>query len=249
MFDLIKSVALTRGSQLLSRYLGVLFLWFAAKVDAAAGLTPAQAENAGGTVAYLIIAGVLFAVDLLIHRQREKSTPTVAAVNSAGFIKFPLIVFALALLPGCFGTTQQAQNVAGYAEMSAIMYDRNRDKIDEGFLADYRANAQARADALAADAIKAEIGIDGRGNAKNLQLILEKKAAHYASIERVVVEMRKKIIDSKKDFANWMEYNAAMKQYLAQNVSSAEMLNQTSEQVVGALEHFISGKKSAPQAP
>lgn len=157
-----------------------------------------------------------------------------------------LLLLSLALISGgwsCAPQSTQAQAITGHMEASAVNYARNRDKVDEGFLSMYRQMAQSKADQLADDSIRAETGADGKANAQNLKIILEKKADHYANIERQVIAMRGKVIECDVDMTNLLEYNAGLQKYFAQRTSTAAMLNASGEQVIGMLGDFLGKKK------
>lgn len=156
-----------------------------------------------------------------------------------------LLLFAVLSLglTGCWGTSREANRAVESMEASAVNFAKNRDKIDEGFLQLYREQAQEKANDLAAAALKAEVKPDGTANAKNLQLILEKKAAHYASIEAQIIEMRKKIMQADPDMLNLLEYSKGLRGYFAHRTSTGELLNASGEQAIGMLTAFLGKKK------
>jgi hypothetical protein len=154
-----------------------------------------------------------------------------------------LLVTALLLaLSGC-GRSEQASNSVNNLELSAMSYHRNMEKVVNAFIDDYRTQARAVADQLAADAIRAEVGLDGKASAANLQLILNKKMEHYTQIELRVIDMRRKLIEANKDIDHLLQYSAALKSYFTQRTETAQLLNQSSEQLLQLLEQFVKGKK------
>lgn len=155
------------------------------------------------------------------------------------------ITVALVLLLGGCRERPQASRAMGVIEASSTAYDRNRDLIDEEFLAFYRAQMRKEADKLAEDAIRAETKVvDGQpmANPANLSLIYRKKAQDYRKIEEHIVGMRRKIIAAKRDHLNVLEYSKAMQQYFEQSTNTAEMLNRSSDQVFDAIEAFLKPK-------
>jgi len=153
-----------------------------------------------------------------------------------------IAVLPLVCFTGCY-RSNAAQNVNAAMEASAISYQKNMERVLEGFITDYRTQAQAKADELAADAIKAEVDpLTGKASAKNLQIILEKKVEQYALIEQRIVDMRKKIIAANVDIDHLLQYSASLKEYFKQRNNAAELLNQSSETTVKLLDQFVKAK-------
>jgi hypothetical protein len=147
----------------------------------------------------------------------------------------------LVLLCGCFAQPQ-AQNAVNMMEASAIHYQRNMDRVVEGFIGDYRRESQKTVDALANQAIAAEVGLDGKANAMNLQIILAKKVEQYQAIELRVIEMRSKILEASQDIEHLLKYSVALKEYFAQRNSTASVLNESSATLISTLDQIISKK-------
>ncbi len=160
------------------------------------------------------------------------------------FVAFALCVAYLGALGGCGARPQAAHSVAAM-EAHAINYDKNRDRIFEAFLADYRTRSKAEADRLAAEAIRAETKIvngETLANPGNLALIYRKRLEHYRTIEEHVAAMRRKLIAAKRDHAMMMQYSQALQRYFQASTDHAELMNRTGEQVLDTLEEFLQPK-------
>lgn len=151
-----------------------------------------------------------------------------------------LCLFGAAGMSGCSSTQAARATVA--MEESAINYRRNMGRVVEAFIADYKVKAQAEADALADAAIKAETGADGKVNPNNIRIIYEIKAEKYSIIERVAIGMRAKLIAADQDIEHLLQYSKALKEYFNQSTSTAQLLNQSSQQVIDLLDSFIQKK-------
>lgn len=189
----------------------------------------------GLAAAFILGEGSIDAIKALASKAKDEA-PKLLAILVVGLMCFGMV--------GC-GSSQQASGAVAAMEASAISYDRNMTRIVDAFIDDYRAKAVAEADRLAENALKAEVKIvngEALANPKNLQLILEKKAQHYAAIERNVIEMRKKIVTAHKDIDHLLAYSKGLQSYFEGKAQAAEILNHSSEQVLQFLDHFV-GKK------
>jgi len=145
---------------------------------------------------------------------------------------------------GC-GRSVEAEKTAALIELSAINHTRNMDRICEGFIQNYRMMAREKADSLAEAALKSITKVvngEAVANPKNVQFILQTKAKHYAKIESNCVDMRKKILSANQDIRNIEKLSKGLKAYFNQRADFGEILNQSSEIVVEALDAFT-GKK------
>lgn len=238
----LKTLLTGRLAQLLARYaafgLGAFAAWMGAKIDVA--------QLAGDSE---ILSAVIGAVILLLwdHFYCHKKDGTGNGGVSAGGAALVFVLF-LPFIGGCSFT--QAGRTVESINACALANQQKRDAIDEGFIADYRARARAEADGLAAAALRAETDAGGKASAKNVQIILETKAEHYAAIEARVVEMRMKIVQANLDMANLLSYNEKLKGYFKQQADTGQLLNQSSAQIGDMLTTFLKGKKaSAIPAP
>jgi hypothetical protein len=260
--ELVKTFLLSRATQILVKLAmgGLAFL--AAMINFAPA--PDALAQQQTFWAALIGSGLCFIWDVVTHRIKYGAWihHTGDGDGGGGGYMFPpqggapfiggmkpllnvllILVFFLPLLGGCSYT--QAGRTIDSINACALANQQKRDAIDEGFIADYRTNARAQADALADAALKAETDAAGKASAKNIQLVLEKKAEHYALIEATVVSMRMKIIAANLDMANLLSYNAQLKNYFKQQADNGQLLNSSSTQIVGMLSTFLQGKKAS----
>lgn len=246
--DAFKALIFSRLVQIGAKFLGVLLAgwgaWLAAKGHDP-NLSPEQAQGIADGVMQLVGAGLMVLSDLVIHAIRVKrdTAPEIEPGPNLNGILLILLPGVL-LLGGC--KTTQAQRTAESIRDSAVAYDLKRDAIDEAFIGAYRVQAIAKADELAAAAIIAETGPDGKANAKNVQVILAKKLEHYQAIEMVCGTMRSKIAAAKLDLANLLAYDAALKDYFRGQADFAKALNESSTKAIELLQQFLKGKGTAP---
>jgi hypothetical protein len=241
--DFLKAILLSRGAQLAARGAAYCLTFLAGLFGAQVGVE--QIAQSAETIGAILGAGVLFGWDMIVHRVQHgtwlKTIPDARPYNGGLVIAF-LLLPGLLGLTGCMQTNVRAKYTQDRIEASAVNYQANVEKLVHALIDDYRDTAIAKADELAAAAIAAETGADGKASAKNLQIIQNKKLEHYAYIERNVITLRSKLIAAAKDMDHVKQYSQAMREYWDKSASTAGILNQSSEQMIGLLEQFVGGK-------
>ena len=243
--DFIKKLILSRGSQLASRYIAVWLVFLAGKAGAN---IPSDQITGSAEVLGTILAGLfLLLVDVVIHTIRGKSEDedVPAAKPYSGP---PLIVFlalpALLALSGCVQSSARAKFANEAQAAAATNYQKNVERLVYALIDDICDSAYAKADELAADAEKAETGPDGKANAQNLRLIQDKKLAHYKQIELNRIALRGKLIEASQDMEHLRQYSKALSDYWDKSASTAGLLNQSSDAMIGLLDKFVKGSKA-----
>lgn len=239
--DFIKQLILSRGAQLSARYIAMALSAAAGAVSAQVGAD--QIAQSAEVIGLIVSAALCLGFDKIVHRVRTGSWGFGNTTPPAPLIAFLLLPGLLAL-SGCVQTTERAKLNNEAQAMAAANYQKNVENLVYALIDDICNAAYAEADRLEADATAAETGPDGKANAKNLRLIQEKKLEHYKAIEVNRIVLRKKLADAARDMDHLRDYNQALRQYWDKSASTAGLLNQSSETLIGLLDKFVKGPKA-----
>lgn len=243
----MKEILLSRLSQIFSRIIAGVFLFLAGKFGV--DLPTDQLTGSAEVVASLVAAAAFFGFDFIVHRVNTGSwgfgpkVPPGVPYYDAPLIAF-LLLPGLLLTSGCVQSTARAKFNNEAQAAAAANYQKNVERLVYALIDDMCDEATAKADTLAAEAEKAETGADGKANAQNLRLIQDKKLAHYKQIELNRMALRGKLVDAAKDMEHLRQYSKALSDYWDKSASTAGLLNQSSEAMIGLLDKFVKGPKA-----
>jgi hypothetical protein len=240
--DFIKQLILSRGSQLASRYIAMGLFFLAGKVGSDIPLD--QITGSSEVLGTILAGGLMLIVDQIIHAIRKKSDTTPPAQPYNGPLLLALCALPLFMLSGCVQSSARAKFANEAQAAAATNYQKNVERLVYALIDDICDSAYAKADELAADAEKAETGPDGKANAQNLRLIQDKKLAHYKQIELNRIALRGKLIEASQDMEHLRQYSKALSDYWDKSASTAGLLNQSSDAMIGLLDKFVKGSKA-----
>jgi hypothetical protein len=239
--EFLKTLFLSRGSQLIARYIAMALSAAAGAVGAQVGVD--QIGQSAETLGLIVAAALCLGFDKIVHRVNTGSWGFAEKTPPSALIAF-LLLPGLLLMSGCVQSTAQAKLNNQAQGLAATNYQKNVERLVYALIDDICDAAYAEADSLAAEAEKAETGPDGKANAQNLRLIQDKKLAHYKQIELNRIALRTKLIEAAKDMDHLREYNKALADYWDKSASTAGLMNQSSEAMIGLLDKFVKGPKA-----
>lgn len=156
-----------------------------------------------------------------------------------------LICFAVAT-PGC--ATVAAVTGVDKIELAATSYAAKVAKREAAFIADYRREAQARADELTDRAIKSVTDVNGMAKVQNVQALNKIKLENYAKIEAQCAEFQQQFNEDREDIAALTRYAGAMREYFKAQNDKGLMLQQSSKTIIATLDKLSKKPTDSPQS-
>lgn len=156
-----------------------------------------------------------------------------------------LICFAV-VVPGC--ATVAALTGVAAMERAGISYADKVAKREAAFIADYRREAQARADELTDRAIKSVTDANGMAKVQNVQALNRIKLENYARIEAQCTEFQQQFNEDREDIATLSRYAGAMREYFKAQNDRGLMLQQSSKQIISTLDKLSKKVGETPQS-
>lgn len=259
MFEFLKS----RAAQLVARYAGGALMFLAGYLHV--DVSQAQADQAGATLALLVVGGLLWAYDYVLHRKRYGAMDAIdkAAKGGSGggptvrLGAFLYVLVGLAACTGCMSAKAPPEVTEGRAlKRNAIQaYAQANDQIVEGILGAYRAQAyDALEQRIKRDIDKAVVAAGKTGGQVDITQALgfmdslqSDREAGRTKIDASIQQIRQAMDKGRVNLAIAMKIDEALEQYESAGVdmSAARKAVDDVLQLVGQL----TGKAAPPALP
>ncbi len=171
----------------------------------------------------------------------------VLALKAAGMIVCIMLMIGVA--PGCKSAGSEQAVVVTNTQALLANYQANTSSLVQAMISGYRAEQRAVVDQLAADAIAAETGADGKANGKNIQVIQAKRLAQYVAIDEVCATISSKWAAINQDAANASVGLAALQQSFQSSADTSQAYQQASDAALALLQQVLAGKSTKSTSP